>query len=69
MRRCATLVLLLISEEGLVGNVKPRGSLGCSDHEIVEFKILRALMRVYSKLSTLDLRRADFKLSGNCLAV
>lgn len=29
---------VLISEEGLVNNVKFKGSLGSSDHEMVEFK-------------------------------
>ncbi|PKU31929.1 rna-directed dna polymerase from mobile element jockey- hypothetical protein [Limosa lapponica baueri] len=45
MRRGAMLDLLLTNEEGLVGNVKLKGSLGCSDHEMVEFKILRAVRR------------------------
>ena len=47
-----------------MGNVKLQGSLGCSDHEIVEFKILRAERRAHSKLTILDFRRADF---GNLL--
>ncbi|KAF1424440.1 hypothetical protein FQV24_0004339, partial [Spheniscus mendiculus] len=38
-RRGAMLDLVLANKEGLVGNVKLRGSLGCSDHEMVEFKI------------------------------
>ncbi|KAM6092638.1 uncharacterized protein LJ206_005604 [Theristicus caerulescens] len=62
MRRGAMLDLVLTNKERLVGNVKFKGSLGCSDHEIVEFKILRALRRVHSKLNTLDFRRADFGL-------
>jgi len=41
MRRGAMLDLVLTNKEGLVGNGKLEGSLGCSDHEIVEFKILR----------------------------
>ena len=40
-RRGAVLDLVLTNREGLVGSVKLRGSLGCSDHEMVEFKILR----------------------------
>ncbi|GAB0188602.1 hypothetical protein GRJ2_001325500 [Grus japonensis] len=36
------LDLVLTSKEGLVGNAKLKGSLGCSDHEMVEFKIIRA---------------------------
>ncbi|GAB0183659.1 nucleoside diphosphate kinase 6 [Grus japonensis] len=67
MRRGAMLDLVLTNKEGLVGNVKVKGSLGCSDHEMVEFKILRAVRRVHSKLTTLDFRRADFGSSGICL--
>ncbi|GAB0181465.1 triadin [Grus japonensis] len=61
------LDLVLTSKEGLVGNVKLKGSLGCSDHETVEFKILRAARRVHSKLTTLDFRRADFGLFRDLL--
>ena len=56
------LDLFLINEEGLVTNVNLKGSLGCSDHETVDFKILRASKRVCSKLATLDFRRTDFEL-------
>ncbi|PKU28776.1 glycerol kinase [Limosa lapponica baueri] len=54
--------LVLTNKEGLVENVKLKGSLGCSDHEMVEFKILRAARRVHSKLTTLDIKREDFGL-------
>ncbi|GAB0209349.1 hypothetical protein GRJ2_003400600 [Grus japonensis] len=67
MRRGAMLHLVLTNKEGLVGNVKLKGSLGCSDHKMVEFKILRAARRVHSKLTTLDFRRADFGLSRDLL--
>jgi len=67
-RRGAMLYLVLTNKEELVGNVEVRGSLGCSDHEMVEFKILRAARRVHSKLTTLDFGRADFGLlRGICL--
>ncbi|PKU32130.1 dtw domain-containing protein 2 [Limosa lapponica baueri] len=62
MRKGTVLDLVLTNKEGLVGNVKFKGSLGCSDHEMVEFKIHRAVRRVCSKLATLDFRRADFDL-------
>ncbi|GAB0177051.1 mitochondrial enolase superfamily member 1 [Grus japonensis] len=61
------LDLVLINKEALVGNMKLKGSLGCSDHDIVEFKILRAAGRAHSKLTTLDLRRADFGLFRDLL--
>ena len=47
--------------------MKLKGSLGCNDHEMVEFKILRAVRRAHSKLTALDFRRADFGSSGTCL--
>ncbi|GAB0187715.1 nucleoside diphosphate kinase 6 [Grus japonensis] len=39
MRRGAMLDLGLTNKEGLVGNVKLKGSLGCNDHEMVQFQI------------------------------
>ncbi|GAB0182816.1 hypothetical protein GRJ2_000746900 [Grus japonensis] len=67
MRRGAMLDLVLTTKEGLVGDVKLKGSLGCSDHETVEFNILRAARREHSKLTTLDFRGADFGLFGDLL--
>jgi len=66
-RRGAMLDLVLTNKERLVGNVKLKGSLGCSDHKMVEFKTLRAARQVCSKLSTLDFRRADFGLLRDLL--
>ncbi|PKU32349.1 glycerol kinase [Limosa lapponica baueri] len=43
-RRGAMLDLVLTNKEELVGNVKLKSSLDCSDHEMVEFKILRESM-------------------------
>jgi len=67
MRRGAVLDLVCTSKEELVGNVKLRGSLACSDQEMVEFKILRGAKRVHSKLTTLNFRRADFGLFRDLL--
>ncbi|GAB0206425.1 mitochondrial enolase superfamily member 1 [Grus japonensis] len=66
-RRGAMLDLVLTNKEGLVGDVKLKGSLGCSDHEMVEFRILRAARKALSKLTTLDFRRADFGLFRDLL--
>ena len=66
-RRDAMMDLVLTNKEGLVGNAKLKGSLGCSDLEMVEFKILRAARRTHSKLATLDFRRADFGLFRDLL--
>ncbi|PKU35602.1 dtw domain-containing protein 2 [Limosa lapponica baueri] len=64
-RRGAMLDLVLTNKEALVGNMKLKGSLSCSDHEMVEFKFLRAVRRVHSKLTTLDFRRPDWPLHGS----
>jgi len=61
------LDLVLTKKEGLVGNVKIKGSLGCSDHEMVEFKILMAVRRAHSNLTALDFRTADFDLFRDLL--
>ena len=61
------LDLVFTNKEGLVRNVKLKGSLGRSDHEMVEFKILRAMRKAHSKLATLDFRRADFGLFRDLL--
>ncbi|GAB0188023.1 cAMP-dependent protein kinase inhibitor alpha [Grus japonensis] len=61
------LDLVLTHKEGLVGNVKLKGGLGCSDHEMVEFKIPRAVRRAHSKLTTLDFRKADFGIFRDLL--
>ena len=34
------MCLILTNKEGLGGNVEAGDSLGCSNHEIVEFKVL-----------------------------
>ncbi|GAB0179197.1 hypothetical protein GRJ2_000385000 [Grus japonensis] len=66
-RRGAMLDLVLTNKEELVGDMKLKGSLGCSDHKMVKFKILRAARRARSKLTTLDFRRADFGLFRDLL--
>ncbi|KAJ7396062.1 hypothetical protein BTVI_148843 [Pitangus sulphuratus] len=67
MRRGAMLDLILTNKEGLVGNMKLLSSLGCSDHEVLKFKILGTARRAQNKLTTLDFRRADFGLFRDLL--
>lgn len=50
-----------------MGKVKLKGSLGCSDHKMVNFKILGAAGRVHSKFTGLDFRRADSGLLRDLL--
>lgn len=67
MRGGAQLHLMLSNKEWLIDEVKVEGSLGCGDHEMVEFKILRGVIRAKSKLTTLDCRRADSTPLRICL--
>lgn len=67
MSRGVMLDLVLTNQEELVGNVKLKGNLDCSDHETVGFEILRTVRRVHSKLTTLDLRRSNFGLFRDLL--
>jgi len=61
-RKGALLDLVLTNKERLVEDVKVGGRLGCSDHEMVEFRILCGRSSAISRIKTLDLRRANFGL-------
>jgi len=58
----ASLDLLFINSEGLVGDVVVRGCLGLSGHEIIEFSVHGEVMRGASKTTTMDFWRAEFGL-------
>lgn len=68
LRKSAMMDFVLTNKEGLVGNVKLKGSLSCSSQELVEFKILGATKRLHSKLSALDFRRAESGLFKELLS-
>ncbi|KAJ7413473.1 cytosolic phospholipase A2 beta-like isoform X4 [Willisornis vidua] len=55
------LDLLLVNRADLVSEVEIGGCLGQSDHEVIEFKISVGRRKSASKISTLDMRRADFR--------
>ena len=61
------LDLILTNKEELVGHVKIRDSLGCSDHEMVKFRVLRGGDKANCRIATLDFRRADFGLFRDLL--
>ncbi|XP_010185617.1 PREDICTED: pre-mRNA-processing factor 17 [Mesitornis unicolor] len=61
-RRGALLDLTLTNKEGLFEVVKVEGSLGCSNHEMVEFSILCGRNRIPSRITTLDISRANLGL-------
>jgi len=56
------LLDLVLTNKGLVGEVKVGSRLGCSDHEMVEFRILHGGSRELSRISTLDFRKGNFGL-------
>ncbi|XP_073518171.1 uncharacterized protein [Phyllobates terribilis] len=60
-RGSATLDLILINREEMVEEVKVAGTLGGSDHAIIEFWITRGGRHVKTQTSRLDFRKADFK--------
>ena len=66
-REGALLDLLFVNREGLVDDVAVGGRLGHSDHEIIEFSILREARRGSSRTDILDFQRADFVLFGHLL--
>jgi len=66
-RQGVLLDLVLSNRDGLVGVVKVEGSLGCSDHEMVEFKILCGRSKAKSSIATLDFWRANFNLFWDLL--
>lgn len=47
--------------------MKLKGSLGCNDHEMVEFRILRKGRRVHSQLNTWTSGEQILASSGICL--
>lgn len=62
MRIGVPLALIITNKEGLFEDVKVEGSLGCSNHKMVEFRVPRRGTRAKSKITTLNIRRADFGL-------
>jgi len=56
------LDLVLTNKKGMVEDGKVESSLDCSDHEMVEVKILHGGSRAISRITTLDFRRSNFGL-------
>ena len=54
VRLDALLGLVLTTKEGLFGDVIISGSVGCCNHEIVAFRILRGLRKANGRLQTLQ---------------
>lgn len=66
-RGVALLDLVFTNQEELVRDVKVKGSIGCSDHGLVEFRILRGGSKTETRITTLDFRRADCGLFRDLL--
>lgn len=62
VRRGALLDLILTNKQVFIWDVKIKGSLGCSDNDMLKFRILRAGRRVKSKITTLGFGRTEFGL-------
>jgi len=56
------LDLLITNTRELISDIKTGGSLGCSDHTLVEFAGLRDKGQAKSKVRTLNFRKASFQL-------
>lgn len=54
------LDLVLRNKKGLVGHAMAEGSLDCSVHEIVEFRILHGKSKAVSRIIALDLRKNNY---------
>ena len=52
---------VLISAEEIVKEVKIGGSLGCSDHALIEFVIVKNMGLAKSRVRTLKFRRVNFQ--------
>jgi len=64
----ALLYLLFVNREGLVGDVMVGGSLGHSDHEMVELKIFNVMRRKNSRVATRTSGEQTLSYSGSYLA-
>ncbi|PKU44938.1 hypothetical protein llap_4751 [Limosa lapponica baueri] len=58
----AILDLLVTNPSELISDIKIGGSLGCSDHALVEFTVLTDMGQMKSKVRTLNLRKEKFRL-------
>ena len=55
-------MVFVLKTDGLIGKAKVGGSLGCSDHEIIQFKFLNGRSKAVSRNAALGFRGANFDL-------
>jgi len=65
--RDALLDPVLTNKEGLVGDVKVMGTLGCSDHEMAKFRNLHGGSRAISRIKTWTSGKLTLASSGTYL--
>jgi len=58
----AILDLMLTNASDLIGDIKTGDSLGCSDHALVGFRVLRDMEKARSIVRTINIRKANFRL-------
>ena len=58
----AILDLLVTNASEIIFDIMTGGSLGCSDHALVEFTVLRDMGQAENKVGTLNFRKAKFQL-------
>jgi len=58
----AILDLMLTNASELISDVKTGGSLGCSDHALVEFTVVRDMGKARGIVRTLNFGKANFQL-------
>jgi len=63
------LGVIIANKEEQIGNVNVRDVLCCSDHEMVELRILKEGNKANSGITSLGIRRADFGLFRDLLGI
>ena len=58
----ALLDLVFTTAEENIKEVKPGGSLGCSNHALIEFMIIGNAGMAETRVRTLNFRRGNFRL-------
>jgi len=67
-QRDTILDLIVTSASELIRHVKTGGSLGCSDHALLVFTLLRDMGKTRSIVKTLNFRKAKFQLFKELLS-
>lgn len=61
------LDLLLANKKELVVDMRVKGILGCRDHQMLPFRILRGVRISNSRIATLNFRKLDFRMLRDLL--